>query len=401
MKVFKYIPLILLLPWLAHAQTSTVIRAERDDTSPVVCAEGGLCTLRLTSGRALFCNARDAAGNEIAVATDTNLTTFFAGEDMAGIAATLELIRSNTANIAQDITGAGGTTLDDITANITTFNNKFPTAAALADNTANPTISKIGSYPHWFDGSTWDRALGNSTDGLLVNLGTNNDVTVTGSLPLPTGAATLAEQQTQTTSLQLLDNVVHSQGAALNQVVVIGMKDLITGTTMVPNAINFGGANYQLTLIPDLDLNFLDYTPTGELYGLVASTDNTKANSRYLKVDTSGRLETLGSVAILQASSDSTPITTATDTIVIAAPGVGLKIRVYYIASSNGGTTTNKISFRDGIAGAKRYPVTLPQYGVFAHQIAPNYWDLTTNTALYINTSAASSVDWHIEYSIN
>lgn len=53
-------------------------------------------------------------------------------------------------------------------------------AAALADNTANPTVTSIGTFPHWYDGSTWDRALGNSTDGLLVNLGSNNDVTVTG-----------------------------------------------------------------------------------------------------------------------------------------------------------------------------------------------------------------------------
>jgi hypothetical protein len=99
----------------------------------------------------------------------------------------------------------------------------------------------------------------NNTDGLLVNLGTNNDVTVTGSVTanagtnlntstlaleaggnlaaaaaslatldnaisgnemqvdivssaLPTGAATLAEQQTQTTALQLIDDTVYTDG---------------------------------------------------------------------------------------------------------------------------------------------------------------------------------------------
>lgn len=100
-----------------------------------------------------------------------------------------------------------------------------------------------------------------ATDGLLVNLGANNDVTVAGvataarqdtgntalasvltelqsvlaklnasiavtgtffqatqpvsaaSLPLPTGAATLAEQQTQTTALQIIDNLPVAQAS--------------------------------------------------------------------------------------------------------------------------------------------------------------------------------------------
>lgn len=54
-----------------------------------------------------------------------------------------------------------------------------PVGSALADDTANPTVYLHGSCILWYDGSTWDRARGNSTDGLLVNLGTNNDVTVT------------------------------------------------------------------------------------------------------------------------------------------------------------------------------------------------------------------------------
>lgn len=60
-------------------------------------------------------------------------------------------------------------------------------AAALADNTANPTVTSVGTFAHWYDGTTWDRARGDSTDGLLVNLGTNNDVTVTGSVTANAG----------------------------------------------------------------------------------------------------------------------------------------------------------------------------------------------------------------------
>lgn len=53
---------------------------------------------------------------------------------------------------------------------------ELPDAAALADNTANPTVPSVGSLGLMFDGATWDRIRGTSTDGLLVNLGANNDV---------------------------------------------------------------------------------------------------------------------------------------------------------------------------------------------------------------------------------
>lgn len=73
-------------------------------------------------------------------------------------------------------------------ANQTTLNGRFPAVATSADNTANPSVSKIGSYNMLFDGTTWDRARGDSTNGALVNLGANNDVTVTsGSLTCNAG----------------------------------------------------------------------------------------------------------------------------------------------------------------------------------------------------------------------
>lgn len=51
------------------------------------------------------------------------------------------------------------------------------------------------------------------------------------SLPLPTGAATLSEQQTQTTSLQLIDNLPHGMNAAFNNAVAIGGQLDDSGTT--------------------------------------------------------------------------------------------------------------------------------------------------------------------------
>lgn len=99
---------------------------------------------------------------------DNSLRTPGVGESVAadevtysGDTAKIQIMRLVTA-----ITGAeGAKTIVD--------------AAALGDNTANPTVVFVGTFPHWYDGATWDRAPGTAADGLLVNLGANNDVTVT------------------------------------------------------------------------------------------------------------------------------------------------------------------------------------------------------------------------------
>ena len=63
---------------------------------------------------------------------------------------------------------------------------ELPAAAALsADNVASPTAPAVGAFGHYFDGTNWDRMLGDETDGLLVNLGSNNTVVT----ELPTAVA--------------------------------------------------------------------------------------------------------------------------------------------------------------------------------------------------------------------
>ena len=66
---------------------------------------------------------------------------------------------------------------------------ELPAAALLADNAATPTAPAVGSFGMVFDGATWDRMPGNSADGLLVNLGANNDVTITGAVDTELAAA--------------------------------------------------------------------------------------------------------------------------------------------------------------------------------------------------------------------
>jgi hypothetical protein len=100
--------------------------------------------------------------------------------------------------------------IEGLLAGTLAVNTELPAAAALADSTANPTVPGVGAYllgwngTTWdrvqayysdaeslatltglatvsqnriFDGANWDRMPGNSTDGVLVNLGANNDIT--------------------------------------------------------------------------------------------------------------------------------------------------------------------------------------------------------------------------------
>lgn len=112
--------------------------------------------------------------------------------------------------IANNSTGVLG--VDDNGGSLTvdgTVDTELPAAVTLADNTATPTAPAVGSFlmgydsstwdfirtasalgdnnsgtgalgiaNYYYDGSTWDRMRGDSTDGLLVNLGANNDVSL-------------------------------------------------------------------------------------------------------------------------------------------------------------------------------------------------------------------------------
>lgn len=62
-----------------------------------------------------------------------------------------------------------------------------------------------------------------TVDGSVTVVDGGGSITVDAvSLPLPTGASSLAEQQTQTTALQLIDDSVHAANAALSKVLAIG-----------------------------------------------------------------------------------------------------------------------------------------------------------------------------------
>lgn len=127
--------------------------------------------------------------------------------------------------------------------------------------------------------------------------------------------------------------------------------------------------------------------------GTVVATGNTVRFS----ADRYGRLQTTRPASIQHASSNGTPITSATNTSMISAPGVGTHLRVWRLHVSNSGATGTWIYLRDGAGGTKYYPTFLPQNGVISIRCDGGF-NHSTATAANLNTSAAGNVEWHVEY---
>ena len=130
-----------------------------------------------------------------------------------------------------------------------TADTELVAVAVLGDNTVNPTISGLAAYPHWFDGATWDRALGNSTDGLLVNLGTNNDVTVTSGTITTVTTVTTANLAAETTKVIGTVRNLGNVGAAFDA--AIGAAPPANGTPAP--GLGSGGTGGFLTNITVCD----------------------------------------------------------------------------------------------------------------------------------------------------
>lgn len=145
------------------------------------------------------------------------------------------------------------------------------------------------------------------------------------------------------------------------------------------------------------DVSGIHYPKTKLIDGTAGSTDPIKGDSTYgLDVDVTRIAD---AKSLTKASSNGTPITTATDTILVSAPSAGNHIRVHRIHASNQSSTPVVVSWRDGAAGTKRYETYLPLGGLFSIPLKGS-WRLTTATALYLNTSAAGSILWHVDYEV-
>lgn len=133
-----------------------------------------------------------------------------------------------------------------------TVDTELAAAGALADNTANPTVTSVGAFPHWYDGSTWDRAPGTAADGLLVNLGSNNDVTVTGQVTIGDGTdavdvlAAGADDVVNTTNQLATAAMLYGfDGAAWDRIYTVADGAAVAAGTTGFLVLGSDGSNYQ------------------------------------------------------------------------------------------------------------------------------------------------------------
>jgi hypothetical protein len=113
---------------------------------------------------------------------------------------------------------------------------------ALGDNTTNPTVGGIAVFPLVFDGTNWDRMLGDQTDGLLVNLGTNNDVVT--ELP---AAAAMTDTLANPTAPAVASHLVGFDRVNTDWTRIDGLVDGQVVNAAGAGLLQFGtdGSNYQ------------------------------------------------------------------------------------------------------------------------------------------------------------
>lgn len=132
----------------------------------------------------------------------------------------------------------------------TDFSNVLGTTSLItitqADNLAN-TLDGIQTtaFGYWFDGSNWDRARGDATDGLLVNLGSNNDVVVSAT------DLDIRDLTSASDSVEVLQ-ATHDN-LNLNANLQVGDADVSTSNAVpVTNDTTIGGLTVNLGLNNDV-----------------------------------------------------------------------------------------------------------------------------------------------------
>lgn len=110
--------------------------------------------------------------------------TTIAADDISGVQYQRTKIVWGTDGTATDVSASNPL---PVTGSLT-VDSEFPVAASLADGTSNPSTTKVGSHLMVFNGTTWDRARGDTTNGLAVDV-TRVQGTVTVDSELPSAAA--------------------------------------------------------------------------------------------------------------------------------------------------------------------------------------------------------------------
>jgi hypothetical protein len=142
------------------------------DTTPPTVTDGRAGAVRMDSSRYLYTVFPSAQAVTVSgVATAANQAT---------VITSLDALDNAVSGAGFNITQLAGATT--------------PMTTTQADNLALTLDAlNVTAFLYMHDGTNYDMVRGSTTDGLLVNLGTNNDVTVTGSLTTVSTVTTLTQ----------------------------------------------------------------------------------------------------------------------------------------------------------------------------------------------------------------
>lgn len=236
----------------AVAATSVaMVGAVRDDAlAGLAEAEGDAIPLRVDDEGKLWVNAGVVSASSASEYLDDEAFTLttdsvnMAGAIRADGLNTLAAVEGDAVPLRADSKGALWVRLmaDTAGANPIVLFDEDQDAIAFVTTQADDLANTLNSIPvtafaYGFDGAAWDRIPGTSTDGLLVNLGANNDVTVA-------GVATAANQATIIGHVDgiegLLTTIDADTGGILTAVQLLDDSAVVLGTATYTEATSTG-----------------------------------------------------------------------------------------------------------------------------------------------------------------
>lgn len=279
------------------------------------------------------------------------------------------------------------------------------------------------TLPYVFNGTTWDRQKGDATNGTLVNLGANNDVTVSSSA-LPSGASTSAKQDTIIGHVDGIEGLLTTIDADTGNIStkIDTIAGAVSGTEMQVDLVGSlpAGTNAigKLSANSGVDIGDVDVTSAVITGGAVAHDSADSGNpikvgaraSATLSDDTmvanGDRIDNVGDVDGALITRDAFPLgdliserVSNTDGSSTAFSNFGATastrncVSSFHVFRTDSGTTPIYVDFRDGTSGSVLYSVVIPA-GTGANN--PPYsgsalFRTSANTALAYDVSAATS----------
>lgn len=247
-----------------------------------------------------------------------------------------------------DSSGVGYSGSNPVPAIITQGGNTASIDTAGADNESNSSNRlSVRSHLSYYDGTTWDRVRGDSTDGLLVNLGANNDVVVS-TIFGTTGTNVVNPDNRVKVELPATSVTIGAGSADIGSVTVNGSLNsmIATGVTL-HGAVDTGDAPLKIGGVAVTTVN-----PT-------AVTGGDRVNFR---ADKLGR-QIVRPVQVRELTTTAyTSLTTGSETTLLAGSASTFHDLIY-VMGANQSDAAVTVDFRCGTAGSVVLSLQIPANG--------------------------------------